>query len=202
MLVLGTFLLVAAISALVRKEWVEAAIPLVLIPAIWPPFIIEKWARVRIPGTIQAQYALLLLAGPYIGGQLRVYATWPPWDTVVHFYSGFLISFAAVFALGVTIRRYRLSLPPWLEAVLIISVKGLIAVLWEIAEFIYDQLLDIPLAQIDNFDTMTDMIAGLIPGFLIAAALILHRRKRWFRYLGSLLNVPPGPTDERLTVPS
>ena len=189
------FMLVSAVSAIVREGWFEALIPWLVILATIPPLLIERWARIRIPLSLQLQYVVLLLAGPYVGGHLDLYQTWSPWDTVVHFYSGFLVGFAAVYLLGITLRQNGLTLPPWLEAVMIISIKALVALVWEIAEFIYDLVLD-KTAQDDNFDTMTDMIAGLIPGILIAAALLLHRSKGWFNYLGFLLRVPPLPAPE------
>lgn len=180
----------SATSAIIRDGWAESLIPGIVIALTIPPFLVEKWARIRIPASLQLLYAVLLLSGPYIGGHLDLYQAWSPWDMVVHLYSGFPVALGIVFALGITLQRYTLTLPPWLEAVVIISVKALVALLWEIAEFIYDELFD-QTAQDDNFDTMTDMMAGMLGGVLIAAALLLHRSRGWFRYLGHLLNIPP-----------
>src|SRR5699024_8687663 len=52
-------------------------------------------------------------------------------------------------------------------------------------EFLFDLTFDTR-TQGGNHDTMTDMMAGLFPAFLIAAALYAHRRYGTFRYLDSL----------------
>ncbi|MCT1607774.1 hypothetical protein M3B43_10685 [Nesterenkonia massiliensis] len=63
-----------------------------------------------------------------------------------------------------------------MEAVIIIAVKACLAFLWEVAEFFWDLAFGTS-AQDHNFDTMTDMMLGSLPGFIIARALILHRTR-------------------------
>ncbi len=194
MILTALLMVVSAVIALVQGEPGDLLVPLLVLPATLPPLIAEKWARVHIPGSIQTQYAVLLLAGPYIGEHLRLYHLWDPWDKWVHFYSGFFISFGIVFALGVALRRYGLRLPPWMEAVILIAVKASVALFWEVAEFFWDLALGTS-AQDHNFDTMTDMMLGTTPGLLIAGLLILHRTRRSIGYLDRLLNAPL-PRDE------
>jgi hypothetical protein len=182
-------MMVSILDAVVRAESPPVTVPLLLLPAVLPPILVEKWANLRVPASIQWQYAVLLLAGPYVGEHWGLYDLWDPWDKWVHLYSGFFIAFAIVFALGVTLRRYGLNLPPWVEAVIIISVKASVALLWEVAEFFWDMIFDTT-AQDHNFDTMTDMMLGSAPGILVAAALVTHRTRRPIRYLDFLLNVP------------
>lgn len=189
MILIAVLMVISAAVALIQGQMEDLLVPLLVLPAVLPPFLIEKWARVHIPGSVQAQYALLLLAGPYVGEHLGLYHLWDPWDKWVHLYSGFFISFTIVFALGVVLRRYGLSLPPWVEAVILISLKASVALFWEVAEFFWDLALGTS-AQDHNFDTMTDMMLGTAPGFLIAGLLILHRTKRRIRYLENLLNAP------------
>jgi hypothetical protein len=182
-------MVVSILDAVMRAESPPVTVPLLLLPAVLPPILAEKWANLRVPASLQWQYAVLLLAGPYVGEHWGLYHLWDPWDKWVHLYSGFFIAFAIVFALGVTLRRYRLDLPPWVEAVIIISVKASVALLWEVAEFFWDMIFDTT-AQDHNFDTMTDMMLGSAPGILVAAALVTHRTRRPIRYLDFLLNVP------------
>lgn len=189
MLATAGLMVASAIIAVVSEQGPTATVPLLVLPATLPPLIVERWARIRIPFSLQLQYAVLLIAGPYIGEHIGLYHAWDPWDKWVHLYSGFAISLGIIFALGITLRRYSLSLPPWVEAVIIIAVKACVALLWEVAEFFWDLIFGTS-AQDHNFDTMTDMMLGTLPGFLLAAALILHRSKGWFGHLDSLLNAP------------
>lgn len=186
-----TMVVSAAISVVnagwVAEDWGGATVPLLVLLTTAPPIVVEKWARIRIPFHLQLLYAVLLIAGPYVGEYFGLYHAWDPWDKVVHFYSGFAIAFGLVFALGIALRRHALALPPWLEAVLIIAAKASVALFWEVAEFFWDQILGTS-AQDDNFDTMTDMMLGTLPGFFIAGALVLHRTTRELRYLDHLLH--------------
>lgn len=188
MLCTGLLFLATGTVFAIQGDWAQTGIAALLLLAVCVPWLIERWAPAPFPVSLQIQYALLLVAGPYVGGALGFYVAWPPWDTVVHFYSGFPITFAIIAALGVTAHVYRLIFPVWFEVTIMIAVKGLVALLWEIGEFFVDQLLGTN-TQADNFDTMTDMLAGLTPALLLAAALVLYRRKGWFDYIGSLLHV-------------
>lgn len=189
MVATAILLVVSAIVAVVVEGWHGAVVPLLVLPATAPPIVVEKWAGIYIPTHLHAQYAVLLVAGPYLGEFVGVYHWWDPWDKVVHFYSGFAIAFGIVFALGVVLRRHSLWLPSWFEAVIIVAVKASVALLWEVAEFFWDLALGTS-AQDHNFDTMTDMMLGTLPGVIIAAALILHRERGKFIRLDSLLNAP------------
>lgn len=141
--------------------------------ASFVPLITERLARVAIPLHLQTLYGLLLLSGGYIGSYLHFYGVWYPWDTVVHFYSGFVIALAAHFALRVIMERYSFTLPPWVRGVILTSVGVTGAFLWEVGEFVRDLLVGGD-AQVDNQDTMTDMIAGTIAA-LIVAVLVSRR---------------------------
>lgn len=181
--------LITAIIAALDDDWhlVMVAV-LMMIPTI-APWIVERWAGIHIPTNLQAQYAVLLLMGVYIGEILEMYFIWEPWDKVTHFYSGFAISFGTIFALGIILRRNNLSLPVWFEATLIIITKGFVAMLWEVGEFFWDIFWGTRV-QDHNLDTMTDMMVGTLPGVFVAMALVRHRRKGSFSYIHSLLNDP------------
>ena len=191
MVVTGLVFLGSAALALYNQWWPEALTATVLVPLVATPWLAERWAGVKVPLSIQIQYAVLISAGPYLGGYWNWYEAWSPWDTLVHCYSGFVISFVLVIALGKTIHTYQLHLPVWLEMVVLITVKAFIALLWEIAEFVFDLIFDAS-AQLDNTDTMTDMIVALAPSVLIAGALYAHRRKGSFTYVGDLLEAARG----------
>ncbi|GAA4284163.1 hypothetical protein GCM10022261_16940 [Brevibacterium daeguense] len=178
-----------ALTAVFRGNGTEALLPSALFLAALVPLPVEKLAAVRIPLRLQLLYALLLLSGPFFGSHLHFYAVWSPWDTVVHFFSGFLIALAAVFALGVTIRRYRLVLPVWFEAAVVISVSASVAMLWEFAEFFADLTIGTS-SQLTNTDTMTDMVVGTLSAVIVAAAFILYRQRGWFSAFAGLLGDP------------
>lgn len=200
MIFTGVIFVVTAIVFMAQGRWMWAGIPLISLLSLFVPWALERWTGVRFPFSLQILYAIFILAGPYVGGALGVYRAWPPWDTVVHFYSGIPITLAIIGALGITLHKYRLTLPVWLEVTIVITVKAFIALLWEFGEFFYDLLFD-QNAQDHNLDTMTDMLAGLTTSLAIAAALVLQRKKGWFSYIGYLLHVRPPQIDTSASTP-
>lgn len=131
MIVAAVFFMVSAIMLMMLGYSGPAGIGLLLVLVSGVPRVGEKVAQATVPVSLQVQYAVLLLIGPYIGGALGLYRAWYPWDTIVHFYSGIPLTLAIIWALGVTLHRYQLSLPLWLEVVMVISVKAIAALLWE-----------------------------------------------------------------------
>lgn len=174
--------MVTAVVMLATGHPILGGLNLAVVPACAPPRVVERWARVRIPGTLLTMYALILLGAPWAGTTLDLYGLWSPWDTVVHFFSGIPIGLGWLLVFGVTARRSRLVLPPWLEALVITALGAFTAVLWEVSEYTSDQTIGTQ-AQFNNQDTMVDMMVGTLGGLLVAVALYLHRTRGAFRWL-------------------
>lgn len=173
-----------ALVLLTQQKWGLAIIPVALLPAIILPILMDRWIKLYFPIRVQIHYALLLLAGPYTGGVLNRYDAWPIWDTLVHTYSGFVVTFMILVVLSATSQRYSIRFPLWFEVFVLLAIKAFIAVLWEMGEFAYDHLFSPgELAQLNNYDTMIDMMSGLGPAVLIAAMLVAYRRSGWFRWM-------------------
>lgn len=141
------------------------------------PLVIEAIARVRIPLYLQLLYAVLIFTGGYMGSYLRFYDVWQPWDTIVHFYSGIMIALWTDYILRAVMRKHRFTMPRWLHAIVITSFSALVAMLWEIGEFAADQMTGSH-AQIDNYDTMIDMITGTLSALIVAVLVVLWPRGR------------------------
>lgn len=177
---------ISAISAGSDGDWANVALLVSLFFASLVPLVVERRFRVMIPVALQLLYAVLLIGGPYWGNYLHFYTVVTPWDMIIHFYSGFVITLASVYFLVVTEQRYDLALPPWFEMVVVLSVHGFVALLWEVAEFTVDATIGTS-AQLGNYDTMTDMIVGTMASFIVVVGFILLRRRGWFRWLDLFL---------------
>lgn len=142
------------------------------------PLVVEAIGRVRIPLYLQLLYAILVFTGGYMGSYQRFYDVWEPWDTVVHFFSGIMIALWAGYILRSVMRKHSFVMPRWLLATVITSFSALVAMLWEIAEFAADQAMG-SRAQIDNYDTMVDMITGTLSALIVAVILAWRAPRRW-----------------------
>ena len=141
------------------------------------PLVVEAIGRVRIPLYLQLLYAILVFTGGFMGSYHRFYDVWEPWDTAVHFFSGIMIALWMGYILRSVMRKHSFVMPRWLLAMVITSFSALVALLWEIAEFAADQAVG-SLAQIDNYDTMVDMITGTLSALIVSVILAWRTPQR------------------------
>lgn len=134
-----------------------------------PSLFVFRWPH-RVPRAHVAVFvlAMVLTATLYT---LNLFARISWLDKVVHLYCGFAVTL--VFGLMLydrvlaALARARLLL-----ATSIFCVGATIAVLWEIGEWILDRYVAGRIVH-GQFDTMTDLSAGLL-GALLAAGLATH----------------------------
>jgi hypothetical protein len=96
-------------------------------------------------------------------------------DSYFHFVGGVSIAFAALEAFKVLEENNFIEIKRKLvKAFLVISIVALAAVLWEIYEFILDLISHTNAHQPSLFDTMKDMILGLIGGTIYSSLNFLR----------------------------
>ncbi|MEX3601101.1 hypothetical protein [Kocuria carniphila] len=178
LIVVELVLLVSFIGDTAGGNPESAVMAMGLLQVSLSPLVIEAIARVRIPLYLQLLYAVLIFTGGYMGSYLRFYDVWQPWDTIVHFYSGIMIALWADYILRAVMRKHRFQMPRWLHATVVTSFSALVAMLWEIGEFAADQTIG-SRAQIDNYDTMIDMITGTLSALIVAVMLVLRSPERF-----------------------
>lgn len=182
-LILAAIVLLASAALLAWHGDREAAALSVQIAMVVPaPLAVERAAKIRLPTSLHVMYAALLLAGPWAGVALGRYVAWPWWDTLVHFYSGVPIALGGVLLLGVAAARRGLLVPPGLEALMVVALHSLVALLWEVSEFTADQVFGAQ-TQKGNTDTMTDLIVGTLGALLVALVLYAHRTRGPFTWM-------------------
>jgi hypothetical protein len=195
------FLGFLAVSA-VTQAWSEAAVPAMLVGAALVPSAVELAINARCPTWLHGCYFGFLIAGPFAGSRLGLYAAWTQWDKPVHAFSGFLVGCAVTFALGVAGRRTGVALPPFLVVAGVVASGGFVAAAWEIAEYTSDHFLGTRAQHAGLDDTMTDIICGVLGAITVAVAVGIHHRGRPVTLITSLLRnqdfIPSAPPRERL----
>lgn len=149
--------------------------PLFALLISFAPLLFERITRIRLPALLQFLFVVFIISSLFIGTYLGLYGIWTFWDKVIHFGSGVLVAIYSLVLLAVLAKRYKFSMPTWLQATLVIAIGGSTALLWEIAEFISDTYFGTH-AQITNADTMTDMINGLAGATLVIALVAWQHR--------------------------
>ncbi|HKT55308.1 MAG TPA: DUF2238 domain-containing protein [Microbacterium sp.] len=161
---------------------VKPALALLLVPALWVPGAIGLLVRFPMPRMLQLHYFVFMSIGPYAGSALAVYGLIPGWDKVVHFDSGIMLAWLALWTLRESELRGGAVLRRWMSLVFVQLVAMSFAAAWEICEFIADHTIGTH-AQLNNADTMGDIIGGTLGG--LVSLLVVW----WFRRPRSLL--PP-----------
>lgn len=164
--------------------WGRAELALILAPVLWLPAALEFMTRALMPRLLHGAYAAFIAAGPFAGSAANLYSALPGWDKVVHFYSGILVGWAILFALGRLgiLDRERFPIVAFIvQCAVMASAAG-----WEICEFVSDHLLGTH-AQHDNLDTMGDIISATLGGVvMLLLARFAHVPK-------AIVGVPPLP---------
>ncbi len=110
--------------------------------------------------------------------RLGFYVLWPWIDTPMHFLGGVSIAYAAhVFFNFGKKEKWLLIKNKWVYVFLITSVVALIAVFWEVYEFLSD-IFRFTRMQLGIADTTKDMIIGIFGGAMAGLVLISDRRKK------------------------
>ena len=156
------------------------------------PSLAERKFSVDIPDQIGALYFMFLFAAIFLGDVLDFYAVIPFWDTILHAFSGALLTalgFVAILPLS-GYKGQPLGLSPLAVACLAFCFAMTMGCFWEMYEYTVDGLLfhnlqgyalgdgSLLCGRAALADTMEDIFTNAISAMLIALAgyLMLKRQ--------------------------
>lgn len=132
------------------------------------PLLLALFTRLQFNLRIIISYLIFLFGSQYFGSILGWYGRIDWWDTFLHVISGVILAFTGIALFERLVHRNAgKEISPWLVFLFIISFAVLGGVIWEIYEFSCDQFFKTK-TQGGNTDTMTDLIADTVGGFVIA----------------------------------
>ncbi|MHC1747814.1 MAG: hypothetical protein AB9856_05390 [Cellulosilyticaceae bacterium] len=141
--------------------------------------MLQKILKVKIPKGLNMVYLIFLLAAQLLGTYLRAYDRFPWWDVALHGASAILVGFLTLLVLGCFDKDQVLLKNKCYGAITTFVFLGIAAsaALWEISEFVGDQLLGTN-AQLGSLvDTMEDMIICVAVGVPFCIYLYLTLKK-------------------------
>ena len=172
-ILLGTLLTVIFAYLPTHTATYMASIPLVIVP-----FILNK-TIFKMNDLDQLVYYLFVFFGYFLGSVVNLYNTTEFYDLVIHFSSGLVTGYFAIFVLkklGMYDKNKRLF-----NFIFCLFFTIGVAGIWEILEFTMDQLTGSNLQHhLDTGvrDTMEDMICGTLGGLIFSCYMAFKNRKK------------------------
>lgn len=164
-----------AVSTLLRGDWKYLAISLFTFGVSFLPLVAERLVRIKIPASFQVTYVVFVFSSMFLGEVFAFYHHVSVWDDVLHFLSGFLISFSVMLLLALFAHnRKHIIMPAWFGSLFIFCSAIAMAALWEVTEFTSDQLFGTFSQGKSLYDTMMDIIYALFGGLIVAVTWVLH----------------------------
>ena len=162
---------------------------------IFLPLLFKKLLKLHIPYFATSLYYLFLFLTSYLGTFMNLYQILPFWDNVVHFTSGVMLGFVAMFFVNV-IYKNKQKQNAFFVFIFVLVFALALGAMWEIFEYTCDSLLDINLQRyIDPngmayvghsavVDTMTDIIMDFLGALLsgVICAICSYKYESFVSY--------------------
>jgi hypothetical protein len=152
---------VYGVLAIIDGNIYKLLICLSVIPVILLPYIIEKIFRIKINPYIINVYLIFVFFAHILGSIVDLYDKVYFYDKLIHFMSGIVTSFIAVYAL-ILFKKYDQKNYSF-NLIFILSFVLLIASNWEFFEFYVDLIFHKDAQRVISsgvYDTMMDMICA------------------------------------------
>lgn len=169
-------LIYSVIIAAMRGSWVNVLAALSALLLTFLPSLIERKLKVDYPGEFEIIILLFIFASVYLGDMHDFYLKFRWWDTLLHSLSGLIfgvIGFTLVYILNSS-QRAPVKLTPVFIAIFAFCFSLSMGILWEIYEFLMDELFGMKLQRFGLNDTMWDMILDTLGAIVVSAAGYLH----------------------------
>ena len=137
LIVLGTL-----ISSIIRGEYENAFICLLVLFLFMLPFFIQQNFGIELPGTLEIIILLFIFASEILGELACFFITIPNWDSILHTTTGFLCAATGFALIDILNRnsRIKFELSPIYVSLVAFCFSMTIGVLWEFFEFGVDRL--------------------------------------------------------------
>ena len=141
-LILRIVVLLTLVSSIIRGEYENAFVCLLVLVLFMLPFFIQQNFGIELPSTLEIIILLFIFASEILGELGCFFITYPNWDSILHTTTGFLCA-ATGFALIDILNRnskIKFELSPVYVSLVAFCFSMTIGVLWEFFEFSMDRL--------------------------------------------------------------
>jgi len=203
-LVIAAILAVDFVLVIAERQWLSAALILVIAGVLLSPVLLGERIPVRVPYEFQLAVLLFVFAALFLGEVRSYYERFWWWDIALHTTSGFLLGifgFLLVYVLNEN-RRVNLSMRPRFVALFAFLFAVSMGAIWEIFEFVMDQFFGTNMQKpmlgdpSGLTDTMWDLIVDTAGAAVIAllgwSAMSRQRRSFIDDWIGRFIEHNPG----------
>lgn len=155
------------------------------------PEVYTWFRKLKVPHNACMCYVIFVFCCQWLGTYLRFYDMFFWWDILLHFTSGFLLGYIGLVILMSLDWDYTLFKAKryMVIALFVFTFSVMCAAMWEICEYLADQLLG-TFTQLGSLkDTMEDIICGTISAFLFATYTYLVLRREKNSYVTSFMRL-------------
>ncbi len=163
-------LVVATVLALFTEHWSNVFVSVTALALTVLPSLFSERFHFRLPLAFLAAISVFVFATLFLGEVFDFYERFWWWDVALHGFSavGFgIIGFLFVFYL---FEGDKYAAPPWALGLIAFCFAITIGTMWEIFEFVMDQLFGLNMQKSGLVDTMWDLIVDSGGAFLGASA--------------------------------
>ncbi|HEY9032781.1 MAG TPA: hypothetical protein VIN71_02500 [Pseudomonadales bacterium] len=179
-------LLLEALAALWRGQWLTLLIALVILAITLLPVLLEKRFRLFIPPPFQLLTVAFVFASLFLGEVRGYYTRFWWWDIALHTSSGFLLGIVGFLLVHVLneIEDTGVHMRPGFVAFFAFLFALGIGALWEIFEFTMDSLFGMNMQKpmlgdpSGLTDTMFDLVVDAIGALVISLYGYQHLKNR------------------------
>lgn len=169
-------LVAASVWAGFTGDWENLGMSLLAFGSTYVPTFLERQYRVYLPIEFHVVIVAFLYGSLFLGEVGQAYDRFWWWDDLLHLSSGVVLGFVGFLILYVLLVQKRLKMTPGLIAFFSFCVALAGGAVWEIIEFLIDQIFGANM-QKSNLDTMKDLIIDAIGalGIVLAGQSYLKR---------------------------
>ncbi|MBM4113294.1 MAG: hypothetical protein FJ253_07955, partial [Phycisphaerae bacterium] len=184
-LVVQVWLALGLIVFVVRRDWENVFLTLLVIALIVvPAFLVRRW-RIHVPAEFQLTAVAFVFLSLYLGSASDYYESFWWWDIVLHIGSGFLFGIVGWIVLYLLLQTDRLprAVGPALVSVFAVTFAVTLGVLWEIFEYMVDTLfpsVNMMSNETGVSDTMQDLMVDLLGAMAVGVLGWVHARTKRF----------------------
>lgn len=144
------------------------------------PLFLKKVFKISFPKFATSVYYLFLFLSMYLGTFIGLYTKTEVWDIIVHFLSGVVFGFFAMFFINTILNTKKENVNPLFVFIFVFCFALAIGACWEIYEFTFDSLLGLNMqgyaaqgglnyiGQKALLDTMLDIVFDFL-GAIVSA---------------------------------